>query len=144
MAPRIDTEEVERILERRGRGNGKELQVFAIQHLARRLLPYGKWTCADGREVVFNREYQPIYQRKDGEFSHANRDEWVEGIKNCVMYYDDGDNPAFYLLKHLGFVALDRAESTGCRKALMRCFTVMKEFSPKEHSSVSRQWSLRF
>jgi hypothetical protein len=25
--------------------------------------PYGKWTCADGREVLFNRLYWPILQR---------------------------------------------------------------------------------
>jgi hypothetical protein len=25
--------------------------------------PYGCWTCADGREVLFNRTYHPIYER---------------------------------------------------------------------------------
>ena len=25
-------------------------------------LPYGMWTCADGREVLFNRFYEPIMQ----------------------------------------------------------------------------------
>lgn len=29
-------------------------------------LPYGVWRCADGREVLFNRRYNPIWQR------HAN------------------------------------------------------------------------
>jgi len=26
-------------------------------------LPYGMWTCADGRQVLFNRFYEPILQR---------------------------------------------------------------------------------
>lgn len=29
-------------------------------------LPYGLWTCADGREVLFNRWYSPIWQRMPG------------------------------------------------------------------------------
>jgi RecA-family ATPase len=27
-------------------------------------LPYGRWTCADGREVIFNRSYWPILERR--------------------------------------------------------------------------------
>ena len=27
-------------------------------------LPYGIWTCPDGREVLFNRFYEPIWQRR--------------------------------------------------------------------------------
>jgi hypothetical protein len=30
----------------------------------RHVLPYGKWTCRDGREVLFNRDYRPILQRR--------------------------------------------------------------------------------
>jgi len=30
-------------------------------------VPYGRWVCADGREVIFNREYWPILQRYPGE-----------------------------------------------------------------------------
>ena len=26
-------------------------------------LPYGLWTCDDGKEILFNREYQPIWER---------------------------------------------------------------------------------
>jgi len=29
-------------------------------------LPYGIWTCADGREVLFHRGYAPIYERGPG------------------------------------------------------------------------------
>jgi hypothetical protein len=30
-------------------------------------LPYGIWICADGREVLFNRAYTPIWQRRPGQ-----------------------------------------------------------------------------
>jgi hypothetical protein len=29
--------------------------------------PYGWWTCADGRQVIFNRQYWPILERRPGE-----------------------------------------------------------------------------
>jgi hypothetical protein len=35
----------------------------AAERVMRRRLPYGSWTRADGREVLFNRHYQPIWQR---------------------------------------------------------------------------------
>src|ERR1019366_697539 len=33
-------------------------------------MPFGKWTCADGREVLFNRNYKPIWQRYPGQAAH--------------------------------------------------------------------------
>jgi len=32
----------------------------------RRWLPYGMWTCADGRQVLFNRGYRAIWERLPG------------------------------------------------------------------------------
>ncbi len=32
----------------------------------RQTLPYGEWTCGDGRVVLFNRDYKPIWQRRPG------------------------------------------------------------------------------
>jgi hypothetical protein len=32
-------------------------------------LPYGIWICADGREVLFNRAYSPIWQRSPGQLA---------------------------------------------------------------------------
>lgn len=29
-------------------------------------VPYGMWTCEDGREVLFDRYYQPIWERRPG------------------------------------------------------------------------------
>jgi hypothetical protein len=54
------------------------------------LLPYGKWTCADGREVLFNRDYQAIWQRYPGrQACEADPFEWVEWL-SAENYFDDG------------------------------------------------------
>ena len=55
--------------------------------------PYGKWTCADGREVIFNREYWPILSRGPGEKAKpADPNEWVQW-KEQDFYFDDGNSP---------------------------------------------------
>jgi hypothetical protein len=62
--------------------------------------PYGLWTCADGREVIFNRDYLPIRERSDGEVKSANHKEWVEWTGQ--RYFHDGDDrPRSALLKRL-------------------------------------------
>ena len=51
---------------------------------------YGKWTCDDGREVLFNRFYEPIWQRlPDGVVLPADRKEWVKWNKQ-EWFYDVG------------------------------------------------------
>jgi hypothetical protein len=53
-------------------------------------LPYGLWRCEDGRVVLFNRHYQPIYERLPGGIvQHANRYEWVAFVQQEFIY-DDG------------------------------------------------------
>jgi hypothetical protein len=56
--------------------------------------PYGKWTCADGREVLFNRWYEPIWQRLPGAVwaREADPQEWVPWEKQ-EWFYDDGVRP---------------------------------------------------
>jgi hypothetical protein len=55
--------------------------------------PYGIWTCADGRQVLFNRRYRPIWQRTpDGKVSRADPGEWVPW-KAQEWLYDDGTLP---------------------------------------------------
>jgi hypothetical protein len=40
--------------------------------------PYGIWRCADGREVLFNRQYWPILQRyPGGKPKPADPNEWI-------------------------------------------------------------------
>jgi hypothetical protein len=57
-------------------------------------LPYGKWTCADGREVLFNRRYVPIYQRYPGQLpTPADPNKWVEW-KDEQWFYNDGTSEA--------------------------------------------------
>ena len=36
-------------------------------------MPYGKWTCADGREVLFDRNYTPMNERRPDEDAGQSR-----------------------------------------------------------------------
>jgi hypothetical protein len=55
--------------------------------------PYGKWTCADGREVLFNRQYWPILERRPGEKPKpANPSERIPW-KQQDYFFDDGNSP---------------------------------------------------
>jgi hypothetical protein len=56
-------------------------------------LPHGKWTCDDGRQVLFNRFYEPIWQRHPGAAAEPADDphEWVPW-KEQIWFYDDGHN----------------------------------------------------
>jgi hypothetical protein len=52
--------------------------------------PYGIWACADGRQVLFNRDYLPILERFPGRpCCAANPREWVWWIKQN-WFYNDG------------------------------------------------------
>ena len=60
----------------------------------RATLPYGMWQCADGREVLFNRYYQPIKQRMaDGTVSVPSPTDTVQWI-NQQWFYDDATVPS--------------------------------------------------
>ncbi len=64
-----------------------------VQQQMRQSLPYGKWTCADGREVLFNRHYKSIWQRAPGTPAEAaNPDERVKFEKED-WFYDDANPP---------------------------------------------------
>ncbi len=53
-------------------------------------LPYGLWRCHDGREIVFNRLYQPlIVKTPTGEFQPADRGDLVRYVAQ-FWFYDDG------------------------------------------------------
>lgn len=52
-------------------------------------MPYGIWTCADGREVLFNRRYHPIWQRMPGQAAtRAKNGEWVTFERESWFYTD--------------------------------------------------------
>jgi hypothetical protein len=55
--------------------------------------PYGKWTCADGREVLFNRGYKPILQRRPGlPAQSADPMEFVSYVEQ-EFFFDDYTAP---------------------------------------------------
>jgi len=59
-------------------------------------LPYGKWRCEDGSEVLFNRRRQPIWRKtSDGAVLEVHRDVWVPGVMpGCTeWYFNDGTAP---------------------------------------------------
>ena len=140
----VDVTNIHTLLDNRGDGEGKDLAYFAIAHAARRTLPYGMWTCFDGRQVLFNREYQPILEKKDGECRHCDRNEWVDHatIETTQYFYDDLTAPLWYMTKHLGRVRLDAKEVKACKKSLLICMKFLKDFTPKEGDSVARRYSV--
>jgi hypothetical protein len=64
-----------------------------LQHW-KHLCPYGRWRCADGREVLFNRSYWPILERPPPEPAKAaHPGEWIEGIVHQHYFFDDFGSP---------------------------------------------------
>ena len=58
-------------------------------------LPYGKWKCEDGVEVLFNRDYCPLWKReKDGKISQPQPDSRV-GYLSSEFYFDDATAPYY-------------------------------------------------
>jgi hypothetical protein len=51
-------------------------------------LPYGMWTTEDGEEVIFNRDYRPIWSRHLGVYDArpVNYDRWIENIKDSKYF----------------------------------------------------------
>lgn len=61
----------------------------AIRHDWRNItMPYGQWTCEDDRVVLFNRDYLPIWEKKNGLVQPANCYEWVPWVKQEWFYND--------------------------------------------------------
>jgi hypothetical protein len=62
----------------------------------RHKLPYGRWLTGDGREILFNRRYKPLWERRSGGAERAtvptpaDRGEWVPGIVYQTWFYNDG------------------------------------------------------
>ena len=51
--------------------------------------PYGIWVCANGRQVMFNRDYTPILERRPGQpVRIANPHEWVEWVEQIWFWAD--------------------------------------------------------
>ncbi|MCL1863617.1 MAG: hypothetical protein FWF78_08630 [Defluviitaleaceae bacterium] len=84
------------------------------QRLYKMWLPYGRWVCSDGREVLFNRFYEPIWERNaninNNQPFRADPHEWIENIVEAVSYYDDGSPP------YRG------------KKTFNKCLSILKDF----------------
>ena len=62
-------------------------QNYSNHPLDRRL--YGSWRCYDGREVLFNRSYQPLWERRPGQpVEMANPKEWVNWDTETFFWKD--------------------------------------------------------
>jgi hypothetical protein len=54
----------------------------------RHRLPYGMWTTEAGEEVIFNRDYRPIWTRHLGVYDArpVNYDRWIDNIKHSKFF----------------------------------------------------------
>jgi hypothetical protein len=62
-------------------------------------IPYGLWTCEGGREIIFNRDYKPIWERKGGKVKPGNPKEWVKFIDQRWFHSDGPNKPSPSVLK---------------------------------------------
>ncbi|NJL24816.1 MAG: hypothetical protein HC902_06375 [Calothrix sp. SM1_5_4] len=75
-----------------------EVTVYRQQPRSTRLpmrlsLPYGKWTCEDGSEVLFNRDYKPLWAKlPNGEVIDIEPETWIKST-DCSYFFDDGNPP---------------------------------------------------
>ncbi len=53
--------------------------------------PYGIWQCAGGREVIFSRSYNPLWERRPGGLARrVDPTEWIYDIETTTYLFDDG------------------------------------------------------
>jgi hypothetical protein len=55
--------------------------------------PYGMWTTSNGRQVIFDRAYRPLWERSIGVVRNADASEWVRDIAYSQFFFDDGQLP---------------------------------------------------
>lgn len=56
-------------------------------------LPYGLWRGRDGREILFNRDYRPIYERSGSTAQQADQAAWIKDIADQRWFYNAGSEP---------------------------------------------------
>lgn len=80
-------------------------------------LPYGKWTYADGTELLFNRDYRPLWaRRKDGKVIPVDPDAMVENNGGGEFFFDDETTPW-----------------GGNKKALTTCISILQAWGVEHH-----------
>jgi len=66
---------------------GSEFRGSRREFWQRVALPYGRWDCAGGRAVLFNKFYEPIWVRwPTGEVRRADPTEWVRWRAQSWFY----------------------------------------------------------
>jgi hypothetical protein len=81
-----------------------------LHKMAGPYLPYGIWRCANGREVLFDRSYRPLYQRlPNGKVKDADPGEWVEFEQQEILFPDGALPPyrRYEAVKHLRSILVD-------------------------------------
>jgi hypothetical protein len=59
----------------------------------RLFIPYGKWVCPDGSEVLYNRDYRPLWKRKaDSTVLAINSDLYIEHERDKTEGYFNWEN----------------------------------------------------
>jgi hypothetical protein len=59
----------------------RRITLAAIEQMLE-VLPYGRYIASDGREILFNRSYRPIWERlPDGKVQRADSNEWIDWIR---------------------------------------------------------------
>jgi hypothetical protein len=57
-------------------------------------MPYGKWDCDDGREVLFDRDYVPIFERRSGQGAVRADPEELIPWKTQNYFYGERESEA--------------------------------------------------
>lgn len=57
-------------------------------------LPYGKWTLEDGTEILFNKDYSPLWLRKpNGKVEAIDHRGWINCKREPEFYFDESTLP---------------------------------------------------
>ena len=81
--------------------------------------PYGVWQTRNGREILFNRDYRPLWQRRPGQPAEpADPDESVLGITRECWFFGDADAPH----------GRRRSRQVASRAARQRCEAALEAF----------------
>lgn len=77
------------------------------------LLPFGKWICKNGSEVLFNRDYNPIWvKEKNGVVYSVEPHLWIRDIQEHIFFFQEGSEPW-----------------SGDKKSTSICLQALKEWS---------------
>ena len=69
-------------------------QPSAIFRPLRLKLPYGKWILTDGTEILFNKDYSPLWLRKPGgKAQPVNHRGWIDSDRDVEFYFDESNQP---------------------------------------------------